>query len=164
MKKILLIDADSKIPNLALMKLSAYYKLKKFNVYLKKLNISYYPKKNIKKIDINFNGYEKIYCSVIFSNTKRFIKNNNKIIFGGTGHSLNIKLDKKIEKMLPDYSLYPENDFSYGFISRGCIRNCFFCVVPEKEGKIKWVNPPRERGKKIVKHVMRLKNRISQDK
>ena len=24
-----------------------------------------------------------------------------------------------------------------GFTTRGCIRNCSFCVVPQKEGKIK---------------------------
>ncbi len=36
--KILLIDVDSKIPNLALMKLSAYHKSKDNEVYLNKCN------------------------------------------------------------------------------------------------------------------------------
>ena len=45
----------------------------------------------------------------------------------------------EIEKLAPDYSVYPDNDTSYGFITRGCIRNCGFCYVPKKEGNIKKV-------------------------
>ena len=41
---ILLIDADSVIPNLALMKLAQYYK----DVELIKLNLPYYPNKKKK--------------------------------------------------------------------------------------------------------------------
>ena len=39
-----------------------------------------------------------------------------------------------------DYTIYPDNKISYGFITRGCIRNCSFCVVPKKEGYIHQVN------------------------
>ncbi|MBA7550393.1 hypothetical protein ES705_42907 [subsurface metagenome] len=43
---------------------------------------------------------------------------------------------------MPDYSLYPNaaplwKDYSIGFTSRGCIRKCPWCIVPEKEGQIK---------------------------
>lgn len=31
------------------------------------------------------------------------------------------------------------NKFVYDFMTRGCIRNCSFCVVPEKEGGLKLV-------------------------
>ena len=41
--KILLIDADSTIPNLALMKLSAYWKRQGFVVDFLALHIPYYP-------------------------------------------------------------------------------------------------------------------------
>ncbi len=41
-----------------------------------------------------------------------------------------------MDKCEEDYSIYPENDISYGFITRGCIRKCAFCFVPEKEGMI----------------------------
>lgn len=38
--------------------------------------------------------------------------------------------------MYPDYSLYPEKtkDIAYGFLTRGCPRNCSFCHVSSKEG------------------------------
>ncbi len=36
-----------------------------------------------------------------------------------------------------DYSIYPEFQQSMGFTQRGCRLNCSFCVVPQKEGKVK---------------------------
>ena len=140
MKKILLIDADSKIPNLALMKLSTHYKNKNYDVDLIKLNIPYFPNKRKQVYDIfNSSLYEKVFCSIIFNNNKYNVIGKN-IIYGGTGYDIKSKLDVEIEKEKPDYSIYPENDISYGFISRGCIRKCKFCVVPEKEGSIHQVN------------------------
>lgn len=144
--KILLVDADSKIPNLALMKLSTFHKQKKDLVTLLKLNISYYPNRRHKIHNLP-NGYDKIYCSVIFKGADVFIKGQN-IIYGGSGYSLNKVLPESVEVLDPDYSIYPDNDTSYGFISRGCIRNCYFCDVPEKEGKLKQVSNLD----KIIKH------------
>ena len=37
---------------------------------------------------------------------------------------------------MPNYSLYPGVTASYGFTTRGCIRNCPWCIVPKKEGKL----------------------------
>lgn len=140
MKKILLIDADSTIPNLALMKISTHYKNKDYLVDLIKLEIPYYKHRIKKEHNIDeYIGYDKKYCSVIFDGSIQYIKGTN-INFGGTGFSLHKDLPDKIEYLKPDYSLYPDNDVSYGFISRGCIRNCYFCKVPEKEGKIRQVN------------------------
>jgi hypothetical protein len=36
--------------------------------------------------------------------------------------------------MYPDYSLYGITDTAYGYLTRGCPRNCPFCIVGEKEG------------------------------
>ena len=138
MKSILLIDADSKIPNIALMKLSAHYKSKGDSVELLRLNIPYYPNKKKKQHNITI-GYDKVYCSIIFEGSKGYVAGTN-IIFGGTGFSLDIRLPAEIESMSPDYTLYPENNISYGFISRGCIRKCKFCKVHKKEGNIKQVS------------------------
>jgi hypothetical protein len=44
-------------------------------------------------------------------------------------------LFEKAENLIPDYSLIPEWDGSIIFSSRGCIRNCPFCAVPQLEGK-----------------------------
>ena len=43
-QKILLVDVDSKIPNIALMKLSTFFKNKGDSVELKKLGLTYYKK------------------------------------------------------------------------------------------------------------------------
>lgn len=135
MKRILLIDADSTIPNLALMKLSSYYKAKGYEIRIQQLHLPYFPNRKKSHFSIITEKYEKVYCSVIFEKNKEYIHGEN-IIFGGTGVDLETKLKDEIENMHPDYSIYPYNDTSYGFITRGCIRNCYFCKVPKKEGKI----------------------------
>jgi len=140
--KILLIDVDSKIPNLALMKLSSYYKSQKDSVklyYLKDLN------------NINSKNYDIIYASIIFTKNKKeeeLILNNfpNAIIGGSGTENYNITLPEKMEHIMPDYTLYDYNlrgkrfkyfeDISMGFTSRGCIRKCKFCIVNKKEGLI----------------------------
>jgi len=75
----------------------------------------------------------------------------NETIIGGSGHDLNIHLPVEIENCDPDYSIYPMYDFSLQFYSRGCIRNCSFCIVRQKEGNIKTVKPMKlnPNGKRI---------------
>jgi len=137
--KVLLLDADSTIPNVALMKLSAYHKSQGDEVTLKELHIPYYPSRTIFNAYYNAEIYDKVYCSVIFDSTLQHLKRGS-TIFGGTGYSLSFELPLDIEGLEPDYSLYPNNDTSYGFITRGCIRNCSFCKVPQKEGGIRQVS------------------------
>lgn len=120
---ISLIDLDSKIPNLALMKISSYHKSKGDKVLLNA-----------------YDNPEKVYISCIFDKNKYQALGisttfNCELIMGGYGVNNN-KLDPKIEHIKPDYSLY-NIDYSMGFTSRGCIRNCDFCIVPKNEGKIK---------------------------
>lgn len=45
-------------------------------------------------------------------------------------------LPDEIEHIYPDYGLYPEltKDTAYGFLTRGCPRQCSFCIVGKKEG------------------------------
>lgn len=135
MGNILLIDADSTIPNLPLMKLATWHKKQGDFVYLVRLELPYYPSRKRAYFSAPV-GFDKYYCSVIFEGNKRYIKGED-IIFGGTGHDLITVLPEEVEQELPDYSIYPGNDTSYGFLSRGCIRRCAFCKVPEKEGGIK---------------------------
>lgn len=165
-KKILLVDVDSKIPNIALMKISTYYKSKGYAVDLKKLNYTYYPKKRNQTL-INAEGYEKVFGSIIFKinkNTLRIIGCND-VEIGGVGVDLNHDLPKEIDACKKDYSLYPDNDCSYGFLSRGCIRNCYFCVVPKKEGMIHQVNNVDDiaEHKKVIfmdNNILALKNHL----
>jgi len=140
--RVLLIDADSKIPNIALMKLSTYHKSLGDTVDIYKCDLPYYPQKKKQVHSFYFLpglDYDKIYCSVIFEGNKEYIQGDN-IVFGGTGHDLKTVLPVEVEACECDYGLYPENDISYGFITRGCIRKCAFCKVPEKEGYIRKVN------------------------
>ena len=80
------------------------------------------------------------------------------MIFGGTGVSLSTVLPDNIERCAPDYSLYPNNDTSYGFLTRGCVRKCYFCCVPEKEGTIRQV--ARIRDIAVHKKIKFLDNNI----
>lgn len=141
--KVLLIDADSTIPNFALMKLATYYK-KKFwaKVELKRLQIPYYPDKTRYTYNIKTEEYDFVFCSVVFEGSAEHIKGDN-IMFGGTGVSPTVYLPKEIDDCEPDYSIYSKdfvNDTSIGFISRGCIRKCSFCKVHVVEGNITQVS------------------------
>jgi hypothetical protein len=139
--KILLVDVDSKIPNLALMKLSTWHKSLGHKIDIVRLNISYYPNRRKKKI-VDALNYEKVFVSAIFFESPNFVTilGANHIQYGGTGYSITDSLPEYIENCDPDYSLYPDNKNSYGFLTRGCIRNCPFCVVPEKEGMVRQVS------------------------
>jgi len=126
--KIGLFPIDSKYHNLALMKLSTYYKSKGHEVEF------YQP--------LFYSTYDRIFCSKIFS---KDCNNDNYItpdmVHGGSGFFSDLeyfgrKLPNNIEHIMPDYPLY-NLDYSLGFTTRGCIRNCGFCVVRQKEGYIK---------------------------
>ena len=119
--KVGLIDIDSKIPNLALMKISAYYKQQGNDVEFA------YP--------INAHSFDEIYASKVFTWSNIYAL-PEKTILGGSGFDISVLLTQEIEGMCPDYSLYGI-DYSMGFLTRGCIRKCNFCIVPEKEGYIK---------------------------
>ena len=157
--KILLVDADSKIPNLALMKLSTYHKSKGDKVDFKRLGLKFYQHRLNRRVWVDTTKYDQTYCSVVFDGTKDYVRGNN-ITFGGTGYSLDINLPDEIESLPPDYSIYPENDKSYGFISRGCIRKCKFCKVPAKEGLIHQVNTVEEIYRPEHKEIVFLDNNI----
>ena len=144
--KILLIDLDSKIPNLALMKLATFHKSLGDKVDLVRHNVSYYPKKIEKNIAIP-NGYDCYYCSILFPKNKHLVL-DERVVMGGSGYDLAVKLPDEIENLAPDYSIYADNNTSYGFLTRGCSRSCRFCLVPRKEGKIRRVNTIDD----IVKH------------
>lgn len=112
-------------PNLALMKLSAWHKKQGHEVTL-----------NGPKADLN-------YVSCVFTKRKaeatRLVEYfGDKVKFGGSGFGdYSVNLSNEIELITPDYTLYPDFEFSIGFTSRGCIRRCPFCIVPDKEGKIR---------------------------
>lgn len=125
--KVLLMDLDISnrrraFPNLALMKLSAFHKARGDQVGLN------FP---LIKPDVT-------YASCVFSWNSKWaegLPEGTKL--GGSGIKIKSKLPQEIEHTKPDYSLYPNIDFSVGFASRGCVRKCPWCIVPQKEGLIK---------------------------
>lgn len=120
---ICLHDSDkTKFPNVALMKLSAWHKKQGDTIGF------FEPDKY----------YDRIYSSKVFSFTEKDknLPDDERVIKGGTGYNLAMKLPDEIEHIMPDYSLYGL-DYSVGFLTRGCIRNCSWCIVPKKEGKIR---------------------------
>jgi len=119
------LDVTSKrnpFPNLALMKLSAYHKARGDEVFLN------FP---LCQPDIT-------YASCVFTwNAKCKERFSSSTFFGGSGIDPKAELPVEVEHTMPDYTLYPKINFSLGFTSRGCIRKCPWCIVPEKEGYIK---------------------------
>lgn len=150
---ILLLDLDSTIPNLALMKISAYHKALGDDVSFN-----------------NTNDPDIVYASIIFrsnkllANSLKFYYPEAKIIIGGSGYSLASHLPDKIELLKPDYDLYPGIDYSFGYTSRGCNRSCGFCIVPQKEGKYHRVQHPSKWYSPKFKKIVFLDNNILLDK
>ena len=114
-------DVDSKIPNLALMKISQWHKSKGDGVEL------YNP--------LWLDAYDKVYASKVFDFSDGSMLVPDRMTIGGTGWN-NTTLPQNIEDCIPDYTIY-NYPHSIGFTMRGCRFNCKFCVVPEKEGKPK---------------------------
>lgn len=95
--------------------------------------------------------YDRVYSSKVFDFTPVNPYLPEDAIRGGTGYRdipLNRELPKEIDGMLPDYSIYPECDYAIGYLTRGCPNHCRWCVVPDKEGKIR----PYRKWQDIVRH------------
>jgi len=141
--KVGVIDADlisrkkHRFPNLACMKISAYYKEQGHDV---SLLLSYDEIEN----------FDKVFVSKVFTDTPvpEGITELSWVEYGGTGFFFDKapNLPDEIEHHFPDYHLYDDFvnahleagakrgefkeflDYSIGFVTRGCFRKCGFCV------------------------------------
>jgi len=129
-----LVQADGKLPNLALMRLSSFFKEQGEAVMWAE------PRSRMLS-DVP----GEVFGSSIFEFSSK-ARNNwdawvwpDRIKWGGTGvrvsSSLSEVADIQWEDVKPDYSIYPWFKHSIGFTQRGCRLSCKFCVVPEKEGR-----------------------------
>jgi hypothetical protein len=109
--KINILTPDSKRPNLAAMKISSWHKANGDDVMLN------FP---LRKADFT-------YASVLFKWTPDPIAD----LVGGSKYPES-KLDSEIDKMKPDYSLYPDINYSIGYTYKACPRTCPFCIVPKQ--------------------------------
>lgn len=136
--KIGLIDVDShNFPNLPLMKLSAWHKQHGDSVEW------YQPM---------FSGHmDRVYMSKVFSFTPdyEYFVDADEVIKGGSGYCIRLvngkevydadrdnPLPDEVEHIYPDYGIYQEltQDTAYGYLTRGCPRNCGFCHTTQKDG------------------------------
>ena len=132
---VLLVDVDSRLPNVALMKLSQYYKTHGYRIKLARKE-AFEP------------GAEKVFASSVFylPGSQKHLKEmyayyGQTLECGGSGVDVSKRLPLEIEDMEPDFDLYPElQDRAIGFLTRGCPFTCSFCIVPFKEGKPRQVN------------------------
>ena len=122
---------DGKLPNIALMRLSAWHKRRGDRVVFSRRA----------QRDIFEPDYDRVYAGAIFSTTAKKVavlrKEFPEAVVGGTGSGSTRTIDTITGPHFRshDYSLYPEYRYSIGFLQRGCRLKCKFCVVPTKEGK-----------------------------
>lgn len=134
--RIGLIDVDGhNYPNLPLMKLSAWHKQQGDHVewYLPLIS----------------GHMDKVYMSKVFSFSPDydFFIDADEVIKGGSGYAIHLvdgkevydktkdkPLPPEIEHIYPDYSIYNITDMAYGFLTRGCPRQCDFCHVKSMQG------------------------------
>lgn len=115
--KVGLIDCDKRGPNLALMKISAFYKAQG-------VEVAWFA-----------GAADAIFASKVFTYNK--VPDLPKgTLLSGSGVGDPFVLPEEIEHICPDYTLYGL-DYSIGFLTRGCCNKCPWCFVPEKEGGLR---------------------------
>lgn len=116
-----LVDVDSKIPNLALMKISAYHKT---------------LGDQVKMYDPLFDKPDLMYASKVFDFTPdyAYLPTGCEVVKGGPGYDPAARLPfPDYDRIMPDYSLYG-CDYALGRFTRGCPNSCPWCVVPKADG------------------------------
>lgn len=152
--RVLLCQLDGSLPNIALMRISAYHKAQgdaveiRHGAAFEMIHFGWHP--------------DKVYASCIFRKSvplaERLLRRFPKAILGGTGvdparPNEVVTLSPAVQSQVTsleshgfpaeegsralDYSLYPHYTASIGFTQRGCRLRCSFCVVPQKEGAMR---------------------------
>ena len=148
--KILLVNVDARF-NLAIRRMYNYFMQKGDEVTMVDLKLTAYPLRSGKPHhkDVDATGYDRVYVSNLFDINKDAVTVTgcDWVEYGGIGSNFPTnRLPDEIESTPPHYT--SEEDTSVGFLTRGCIRNCWFCKVPKYEGKLKEYNKVED----IVQH------------
>jgi hypothetical protein len=140
---VLLLQLDGKIPNLALMRISAHHKALGDSVELRIAGNAAALERQLWDT-----APDMVYASSIFGWTRhlgeRLLSLYPQAKVGGSGwdtpEHVTSLAEIGITTRATDYSIYPKWQHSIGFTQRGCRMNadkCPFCSVPWREGKIR---------------------------
>jgi hypothetical protein len=135
--KVLLLQLDGKLPNIALMRLAAHHRDRGDDVVLRRAG-------NVDAVEPHLTdpAWDRVYGSLIFEAT-RPVADRARIVYpgvilGGTGWAIASSLEGiGVTTRRKDYSDWPTWRQSIGFTQRGCRLRCPFCVVPAKEGPVR---------------------------
>jgi hypothetical protein len=134
--RVLLLQLDGKLPNVALMRIAAHHRALGDEVELRRAG-------NLRSLEPRlWDKHDTVYGSLIFEQSRplalRLLKAHPGAVVGGTGWKVSSNLEEHgITTTEQDYSIYPAFQSSIGFLQRGCRLRCPFCVVPVKEGKVR---------------------------
>lgn len=140
--RVRITQIDGSLPNLALMRLAAWYRDQGAEVHWRR---------GIAR-QLDEPDYHLVYGSAIFATSAKavalFRKQWPQAIIGGSGGDPNLRVDAELSPddrdgvpgPVPsqftglDYSGYPDFHASIGYAMRGCRLRCGHCVVPKLEG------------------------------
>lgn len=173
--KVLLCQVDGKLPNLALMRLSTWHRMRGD---FTRLTDS--PK------EAKTFSPDKVYCSSIFTTSEKkrqaFAELFPNAVVGGDGYKpvwkdltiirtkdqplgvgsslREVISDCDPEELTPDYGLYPKFVGSIGYTQRGCRLDCSFCRMKTREGLPRSVRTISQlwRGDPLPKQIHLLDN------
>ena len=157
--RVLLLQLDGKLPNLALMRIAAHHAgdevvFRQIGNRAAMENSLFDP----------LSSFDRVYASLIFDRSRPLAERLKELrpdaVIGGTGWDLRITLEQRGITAQPDYAIYPRFPHSIGFTQRGCRLRCKFCVVPEKEGAVTEANTIAEiwRGEGHPRNLLLLDN------
>lgn len=132
--KILLLQLDGKLPNVALMRLAAHHCGRGDDVELRHAPTVPAVERGL------WDRPGRVYASLIFERTRPVAEAVRRVypdaLVGGTGWDLvtTLERDAGVATLAQDYAVYPRYRQSIGFTQRGCRLKCAFCVVPAREG------------------------------
>lgn len=158
--RVLLLQLDGKLPNLALMRLAAHHRALGHAVTLRRAG-------NARAIQPHLDdpAWDLVYGSLIFERSRALGHEVQRVypgaLLGGTGWDVETTLEQiGVHSLDVDYADYPQWTSSIGFSQRGCRLRCKFCVVPRKEGKVQAVGTIADiwRGEPWPRHIHLLDN------
>jgi len=132
---VLVLHLDGKLPNLALMRISAHHKVLGDAVTFRRVE-------HVSRAGPHLgDSFDQVYASAIFERSRPICERIRAewpaSHIGGTGWDLTTRLESLgIDTQAQDWSMYSTYPHSIGFTQRGCRLTCSFCVVPRKEGKV----------------------------